>query len=180
MKILETTLPDILLIEPKVFGDDRGIFIETFHSQRYGDHGIPENEKIFVQDNYSRSAKGVLRGLHFQKRFPQGKLVQVVRGCVYDVAVDIRLESPTFGQWVGVELSEDNHCQLWIPPGFAHGFCVLSDVADFQYKCTDFYHPEDEGGVLWNDPEIGIEWPIDQPLLSQKDKANPPLSEAIL
>jgi len=178
MNVIETVLPGVLIIEPKVFGDARGFFLETFHKQRYEDAGIPGDDMGFVQDNHSRSAKGVLRGLHFQLQNPQGKLVSAGTGAVFDVAADVNPDSPTFRQWVGVELSEENHKQLWIPPGYAHGFCVLSDIADFQYKCTALYHPESDGGVLWNDPELGIEWPIETPLLSQKDKYLPMLSEA--
>ncbi len=178
MKIIETALPGVLIIEPKVFGDARGFFSETFHQERYASHGIPGDNLQFVQDNHSRSSKGVLRGLHFQLEHPQGKLVQVVTGTVFDVVADVCPKSPTYRQWVGVELSEDNHRQLWVPPGYAHGFCVLSDVADFQYKCTDFYHPEDEGGVLWNDPDIGIDWPLgSEPGLCDKDRVCARLDE---
>lgn len=171
MKVTETKLPGVLIIEPRVFGDERGFFMETFQQERYREIGI---DQPFVQDNHSRSSRGVLRGLHYQKSHPQGKLVSCSRGAVFDVAVDINPESPTFTQYVGVELNDENHAQLWIPPGYAHGFCVLSDIADFQYKCTDFYHPEDEGGVAWNDPEIGIEWPDMgvPPILSTKDQQN--------
>ncbi|MDX8397222.1 MAG: dTDP-4-dehydrorhamnose 3,5-epimerase [Mariprofundaceae bacterium] len=175
MKVLETKLPGVLLVEPKVFGDSRGFFLETYNKQRYMEAGFPDID--FVQDNHSRSAKGVLRGLHFQRSHPQGKLVQVATGSVFDVAVDIRVDSPTFGQWYGCVLSEDNHHQLWIPAGFAHGFCVLSEIADFCYKCTDYYDSEDEGGVLWNDVGIGIDWPIESPLLSEKDKMYVGLSD---
>jgi len=178
MNVIETVLPGVLIIEPKVFGDERGFFLETFQKQRYEDAGIPAAGLEFVQDNHSRSRKGVLRGLHFQLENPQGKLVSAGTGAVYDVAADVSPDSATFGQWVGVELSEDNHRQLWIPPGYAHGFCVLSDVADFQYKCTALYHPASDGGVLWNDPELDIQWPIDQPLLSKKDQVLPRLSDA--
>jgi len=178
MKVIETALSGVLIIEPKVFGDSRGFFLETFHKQRYEDVGIPGKDLEFVQDNHSRSAKGVLRGLHFQLENPQGKLVSAGTGAVFDVAADVNPDSPTYGQWVGVELSEENHRQLWIPPGYAHGFCVLSDVADFQYKCTALYHPESDGGILWNDPTLAIDWPIDCPLLSAKDQLLPQLSEA--
>jgi len=174
MKILETTIAEVLLIEPKTFGDQRGFFLETYQQERYRDVGI---RLPFVQDNHSRSGKGVLRGLHFQLRHPQGKLVQVCRGEVFDVAVDIRKGSPSFGKWVGAILNDTNHHQMYIPPGFAHGFCVLSEVADFVYKCTDYYHPEDEEGVAWNDPAIGIEWPVSSPLLSAKDRQNPKLTD---
>jgi len=174
MKVIETRLPGVLIIEPRIFGDSRGFFLETWNHERYRAVGFPN--VAFVQDNHSRSQKGVLRGLHFQLNHPQGKLVQVATGIVFDVAVDVCPESPTYRQWVGTELSEENHRQLWIPPGYAHGFCVLSEMADFQYKCTEFYHPEDESGVLWNDPDIGIDWPLREPLLSQKDAALPKLA----
>ncbi len=169
MKINKTNLESVLHIEPKVFGDSRGFFLETYNKQRYMAAGFPDID--FVQDNHSRSGKGVLRGLHFQTNNPQGKLVQVTSGSVFDVAVDIRIGSPTFGQWYGCILSEENHHQLWIPPKFAHGFCVLSDRVDFLYKCTDYYQPDDESGLLWNDPEVDINWPLKEPLLSDKDKA---------
>ena len=174
MKIKTTALPGVLIIEPKAFGDARGFFLETFQSERYAKAGIT---LPFVQDNHSRSQRGVLRGLHLQSNRPQGKLVSVSRGSVFDVAVDIDPQSATFGQYVGVELSDDNHLQLWIPPGYAHGFCVLSEVADFQYKCTDFYYPEDEAGIIWNDPDVNIAWPLDNPLLSEKDQKLPRLRE---
>lgn len=174
MEVIETSLPGVLLIEPKCFGDSRGFFLETFSTQRYSDAGIKES---FVQDNHSRSQKGVLRGLHFQLNFPQGKLVGVSRGSVFDVAVDIRVGSPTFGQWYGAVLNDENHRQLYIPPKFAHGFVVLSDVADFNYKCTEYYHAEDDKGLLWNDPAIGVNWQIENPLLSEKDKINKTLEE---
>ena len=174
MKVIETALPGVLIIEPKVFGDHRGFFLETFQVDRYREAGIT---LPFVQDNHSRSQRGVLRGLHFQRTRPQGKLVSVSRGAVYDVAADIDPASATYGQFVGVELNDDNHRQLWIPPGYAHGFCVLSEVADFQYKCTDFYFPADEGGLLWNDPDVGIPWPITEPQLSAKDANNPRLRD---
>ena len=174
MNIIETSLPGVLLIEPKVFGDARGFFLETFQAERYRQAGIGLD---FVQDNLSRSRRGVMRGLHYQLNYPQGKLVSVITGEVFDVAVDIRHGSATFGQWYGAVLSEENHRQMYIPPGFAHGFCVLSDTVDFQYKCTDYYHPEDEIGVIWNDPEIGIDWPIQDPLLSDKDKLLLPLAD---
>lgn len=176
MKVIETGLPGVLIIEPKAFGDHRGFFLETFQVERYRDIGI---QLPFVQDNHSRSCRGVLRGLHFQRTRPQGKLVSVSRGAVYDVAVDINPSSPTCGQFVGVELTDENHRQLWVPPGYAHGFCVLSDIADFQYKCTDYYQPADEGGLLWNDPDVQIPWPLDDPQLSQKDQANPTLKRLL-
>ncbi len=175
MKISETELPGVLLLEPKRFGDDRGFFMELFHAKRYSEAGIPGP---FVQDNFSRSAKGILRGLHFQQPHAQGKLVQVFAGAVYDVAVDIRRGSPTFGKWVGMELSADNRRQLWVPAGFAHGFCVLSESADFHYKCTELYSPASEHGIAWNDPDLGIPWPVKSPLLSPKDSAAPRLKDA--
>ncbi|MFQ5356734.1 MAG: dTDP-4-dehydrorhamnose 3,5-epimerase [Mariprofundaceae bacterium] len=174
MKVIRTTIPDVLIIKPQVFGDARGFFMETFHAERYRDAGIPGP---FVQDNFSRSVRNVLRGLHYQIRNPQGKLVQVLKGKVYDIAVDIRSGSPHFGRWVGVELSDENNTQFYVPPGFAHGFCVLSDTVDFAYKCTDYYDPEDEAGVCWNDPDIGIDWPLDNPVLSSKDKIYPALKD---
>ena len=168
MKIIETTLKDCLIIEPTVFGDQRGFFLETFHVSRYSDlAGISEP---FIQDNHSRSSRGVLRGLHFQKTKPQGKLVRVVRGEVFDVAVDLRKESNTFGKWEAVILSEENKKQLWVPEGFAHGFLVLSEIADFEYKCTDYYDPIDEDGILWSDTDLNISWPIEKPTLSLKDQ----------
>ncbi|MBS3910298.1 MAG: dTDP-4-dehydrorhamnose 3,5-epimerase [Hydrogenophaga sp.] len=177
MKVTPTAIPDVMVIEPKVFGDARGFFFESFNQNAFNDAtGTNEN---FVQDNHSRSAKGVLRGLHYQLQQPQGKLVRVVRGAVFDVAVDIRKSSPTFGQWVGVELSEDNHKQLWVPAGFAHGFVVLSETADFLYKTTDYYAPAHERCIAWDDPAIGIEWPADiAPQLSAKDQAGLSLSQA--
>ncbi len=169
MRVIDTDINDVKIIEPKVFGDERGFFLETFQARRYQESaGI---KLSFVQDNYSRSTKGVLRGLHFQKNKAQGKLVRVVRGEVFDVAVDIRTNSPTFGRWVSVILSEDNKRQFWVPPGFAHGFVVLSDSADFEYKCTDYYDPSDEGCLAWNDPTLAITWPLDKPVLSAKDQA---------
>ncbi len=174
MKVTQTPLKGVLLLEPKVFGDQRGFFLESFHAARYAEAGI---KGPFVQDNQSRSRKGVLRGLHFQVKHPQGKLVRVTQGEVLDVAVDIRPGSATFGKWYGAVLSEANHRQLWVPAGFAHGFAVLSETADFLYKCTDYYHPEDEGGVLWNDPDIGIDWQLKDPQLSDKDKNYPRLKD---
>lgn len=167
MNIIKTSLLDCIIIEPKVFGDDRGFFLETFHSTRY--KKLAEINLPFVQDNHSRSSKGVLRGLHFQKTKPQGKLVRVVKGKVFDVAVDIRKESPTYGKWESVILSEENKKQFWVPPGFAHGFMVLSDIADFEYKCTDYYDPLDEGSILWSDADLDINWPLSNPILSEKD-----------
>jgi len=168
MKINTTNLEGVLHIEPKVFGDARGFFLETYNKERYMAAGFPDVD--FIQDNHSRSSKGVLRGLHFQLNNPQGKLVQVATGTVFDVAVDIRVGSPTFGQSYGCILSDENHHQLWIPPKFAHGFCVLSGTADFCYKCTDYYRPDDEGGLLWSDAALGIDWPLSEPLLSDKDR----------
>jgi dTDP-4-dehydrorhamnose 3,5-epimerase len=175
MKITATELPEVLLVELKVHGDSRGFFYESFQARRYAEGGIPGP---FVQDNLSRSAKGTLRGLHFQEPRAQGKLVQVLRGSVFDVAVDVRRGSPRFGRWVGIELSESQPRQLWIPPGFAHGFCVLSDSADFFYKCTELYAPDAERGIAWNDPAIGIRWPVERPFLSAKDQAAPRLDAA--
>jgi dTDP-4-dehydrorhamnose 3,5-epimerase len=175
MKITTTKLPGVTIIEPQVFGDSRGFFFESYSFDKYRQEaGI---EIPFVQDNFSHSERGVLRGLHFQKKHPQGKLVSVIQGAVYDVAVDIDPKSASFGQYVGVELSADNHLQLYVPPGYAHGFCVLSDTVDFIYKCTDYYHPEDEGGLAWNCPDISIDWPITAPLLSVKDQKNLTLKE---
>jgi dTDP-4-dehydrorhamnose 3,5-epimerase len=169
MKVIHTKLKGCVIIEPQVFGDERGFFLETFQAARYEQEaGI---DLPFVQDNHSRSTRGVLRGLHFQKTKPQGKLVRVVSGEVYDVALDIRKGSPTFGEWEGVILSENNKKQFWVPPGFAHGFVVLSDTADFEYKCTDYYDPSDEGSILWSDPDLDIPWPIANPVLSAKDES---------
>ena len=167
MNVIKTKLIDCVIIEPKIFGDERGFFLETFQAERYTK--LAGITLPFVQDNHSRSSKGVLRGLHFQKTKPQGKLVRVVKGEVFDVAVDIRQGSPTFGQWEAVILSEENKTQFWVPPGFAHGFIVLSNSADFEYKCTDYYDSSDEGSVLWNDPDLDIPWPIVTPILSNKD-----------
>ena len=178
MKVTPTALPEVLMIEPKVFGDQRGFFFESFNQKAFNDAtGLATT---FVQDNHSRSAKGVLRGLHYQIQQPQGKLVRVVRGSVFDVAVDLRKASPNFGRWVGVELSEDNHRQLWVPPGFAHGFLVTTDSADFLYKTTEYYAPEFERCVAWNDPAIGVVWPLagNAPQLSVKDQAGVPLTSA--
>ena len=174
MKITQTQLPGITLIQPEIHGDARGFFTETYQSQRYREGGIAGT---FVQDNLSRSERGVLRGLHFQVEKPQGKLVSCPRGSVFDVAVDVDPSSSTFKQYVAVELNEENHLQMWIPPGYAHGFCVLSEVADFHYKCTEFYQPSLERGVFWNDPDIGIRWPVTSPTLSAKDGALPRLAE---
>ena len=175
MKVVPTELPEVLILEPKVHGDSRGFFYETFQAGRYAAAGIPGP---FLQDNLSRSVRGTLRGLHFQEPKAQGKLVQVLRGTVWDVAVDVRRGSPRFGRWIALELSETTPRQLWIPPGFAHGFCVLSDSADFFYKCTELYAPEAERSVAWDDPAIGITWPVKEPLLSAKDRAAPRLADA--
>jgi dTDP-4-dehydrorhamnose 3,5-epimerase len=169
VKIAPARIPEVLVIDPDVYGDSRGFFVETWHARKYAGPGLDAG---FVQDNHSRSKQGVLRGLHYQLEQPQGKLVRVARGAVFDVAVDIRRGSPSFGQWVGYTLSDENHRQLYIPPGFAHGFCVLSDIADFVYKCTEYYAPDDEHGVIWNDPDIGIEWPGRDFQVSQKDAGN--------
>jgi len=166
MNVTETALPGVLIIEPKVFPDARGFFVETYNKDRYVSCGL---NLEFVQDNLSYSSKGVLRGLHYQKPFAQGKLVQVLQGEVWDVAVDIRYGSPKFGEWTAVTLSSENKKQFYVPPGFAHGFCVLSETALFTYKCTDFYHPECDGGFRWDDPDLGINWPITAPILSEKD-----------
>lgn len=174
MKVVETALPGVLIIEPKVFPDARGFFVETYQRQRYISMGIlPE----FVQDNLSFSARGVLRGVHSQNPQPQGKLVQVLQGEVWDVAVDIRRNSPHFGQWTAVTLSAEKHNQFYLPPGFAHGFCVLSETALFAYKCTDYYAPGAEVGFRWDDPEVGIAWPLNQPILSDKDAVLPLLCD---
>ena len=174
MNVIKTKIKDLLIIEPRVFGDERGFFYETFQAERYKIEGINES---FVQDNRSRSSQGVLRGLHFQKNKPQGKLVTVTEGEVFDVAVDLRPNSETFGQYEAVLLTGGNKLQFYVPPGFAHGFCVLSEIADFQYKCTDYYDSNDESGLLWNDHELAIQWPLDNPLLSDKDKVQPTLNE---
>ncbi len=178
MKIIETKLPGVLIIEPKVFGDARGFFMETWNAKTFAEHGL---DPTFVQDNQSRSEKHSLRGLHYQIRQPQGKLVRVTAGRAFDVAVDLRRSSPHFGKWTGAELNAENKRMLWIPPGFAHGFLALEDGTDFIYKCTDFYAPEHERALLWNDPEIGIIWPLPThatPILSPKDRAGTRLAEA--
>jgi dTDP-4-dehydrorhamnose 3,5-epimerase len=174
VKVIETELPGVLIVEPDVFGDARGFFMENWNGARYEEQGIPDH---FVQDNLSFSAHGVLRGLHFQNPRAQGKLVSVLQGEVFDVAVDIRVGSPTFGRWTGVTLSADNKRQFWVPPDFAHGFVVTGENALFSYKCTDYYAPEYDGSILWNDPEIGIEWPVESPSLSNKDSGAPPLDD---
>lgn len=169
MNVIETQLSGVVIIEPKVFGDARGFFMETWNQARYVEAGLPTK---FVQDNLSFSTQGVLRGLHYQKPNAQGKLVYVLQGEVFDVAVDIRVGSPTFGHWVSVTLSSENKRQIYIPEGFAHGFCVMSETALFTYKCTDYYNPQAEGGIIWNDPDIAIKWPVSEPVLSQKDVNN--------
>ncbi|PIU49385.1 MAG: dTDP-4-dehydrorhamnose 3,5-epimerase [Desulfobacterales bacterium CG07_land_8_20_14_0_80_52_14] len=174
MNLFSTALDGALIIEPDVFSDHRGFFMETYHQKRYQEHGI---QTVFVQDNLSKSTRGTLRGLHYQIRHPQAKLVQVIDGEIYDVAVDIRPGSPFFGKWLGVFLSGKNKRQLFIPEGFAHGFCVLSETAFFSYKCSAFYAPNDEGGILWSDAELGIDWPIQDPLISEKDSHFPLLSQ---
>ncbi|MCA8272050.1 dTDP-4-dehydrorhamnose 3,5-epimerase [Burkholderia sp. AU30280] len=179
IQVTATALPEVKLIEPKVFGDARGYFYESFNAREFAEQVAPGIE--FVQDNHSRSAKGVLRGLHYQIEHTQGKLVRVVEGEVFDVAVDVRRSSPNFGKWVGVTLSADNHRQLWVPPGFAHGFLVVSESAQFLYKTTDYWFPEHERSIVWNDPDIGIAWPLDgEPLLAVKDAAGMRLMDADL
>lgn len=174
MQVETTKLPGLLIIEPAVYGDERGFFLETYSRDRYSEAGLPSD---FVQDNLSLSAKGILRGLHLQHPNGQGKLCSVLEGEVFDVAVDVRVGSPTFGQWLGLTLASENKRQLYVPPGFAHGFCVLSERAMFSYKCTDFYSAPSELGIAWDDPEIGIDWPIQSPLLSDKDQQNLRLRE---
>lgn len=176
MEVVQTPVAGVLLIKPKVWGDQRGYFVETWQQQRYEAAGI---NQPFVQDNHSMSTRGILRGLHYQKMRPQGKLVYVSLGSVFDVAVDIRRDSPTFGKWFGVELSQQNQWQMWVCPGLAHGFVVTSELAHFHYKCTDYYCPEDEGAIRWNDPTLGIVWPVAEPLLSAKDQAAPLWAEAM-
>jgi dTDP-4-dehydrorhamnose 3,5-epimerase len=174
MKILPSSLPEILIIEPSMFQDERGFFMEIYQQRRYTEAGI---QRVFVQDNLSRSVHGTLRGLHYQVKHAQAKLIQVIRGAIFDVAVDIRRGSPYFGQWEGVDLSDENRRQLFLPEGFAHGFCVLSESAYVLYKCTDFYAAEDEGGILWSDPTLAIAWPLSEPLLSEKDSQLPCLAD---
>ena len=173
MQVSKTPIDGLLTIEPKIFADPRGMFYEVYSENRYEEHGIP----CFVQDNHSISKKGVLRGLHYQVNPGQGKLVRVTRGEVFDVAVDIRKQSPTYGKWWGLSLSETNNFQLYIPIGFAHGFCVLSELAEVLYKCSDYYSPENERGILWNDPDLAIDWPVKDPILSEKDAVSPLFSE---
>lgn len=171
MIVEKTPIEGVLLVKPKVFGDKRGFFVETWQKKRYEEAGI---NLPFVQDNHSMSTKGILRGLHFQKKHPQGKLVMVSQGEVFDVAVDLRKDSPSFGQWFGALLTAENQHQLWVPPGMAHGFVVLSETAHFHYKCTDYYHPEDEGSIRWNDPDVDVKWPISfEPVVSEKDAKAP-------
>lgn len=175
MKLIETPLPGVLILEGVAFADDRGFFTETFNAGRFESLGL---DLQFVQDNHSFSKQNVLRGLHYQEPNPQGKLVRAVTGSIFDVAVDIRVGSPTFGRWFGTELSVENRRQLWVPPGFAHGFCVLSPAADVIYKCTALYDPPSDRGIVWNDPDVGIEWPVASPLLSPKDEKAPRLRDA--
>ena len=176
MKFLPTDIPEVILIEPDVFKDARGFFLETYHERRYAEGGIPGP---FVQDNHSYSGRGTLRGLHAQLQRPQGKLVRAVEGEMFDVAVDIRRGSPTFGRWFGVHLTGGNFKQIYIPPGYAHGFCVLSERVHVEYKCTDFYDPGGEIGIAWNDPDIGVAWPVAEPTVSDKDGRAPRLAEAL-
>jgi dTDP-4-dehydrorhamnose 3,5-epimerase len=178
VRLVDTNLPEVKIVEPRVFGDDRGFFLESWSARAFAEAGI---DATFVQDNHSRSGRGVLRGLHYQIRQAQGKLVRVTAGRVFDVVVDIRRSSPRFGQWTGVEISAENKRQLWVPPGFAHGFLSLEDGTDFLYKCTDYYAPEHDRAILWSDRAIGIDWPLDgigEPIISEKDKAAPGLPDA--
>ena len=175
MQIEESDIPGVLVVTPKVFGDERGFFLETYNKEDFQQAGI---EPEFVQDNHSKSIRGVVRGLHYQKKFPQGKLIRVIHGEVLDVIVDIRRGSPTFTRWISILLSAENKKQVWIPGGLAHGFAVLSETAEFCYKVTDYYHPEDEGGIRWNDPQLKIDWQVQNPLLSEKDRQLPLLAEA--
>lgn len=178
MKLIPTAIPEVLILEPQVYGDARGFFLETWNTKTFAEAGLDLN---FVQDNHSRSRQGILRGMHYQIKHPQGKLVRVTSGKVFDVAVDLRQSSPTFGQWAGAELSADNHRMMWVPPGFAHGFYVMSESADFLYKCTDFYAPEYDRSLRWDDPTVGIQWPLvnsEPPLISAKDEAGKSWQEA--
>jgi len=177
MNIIETEIPDIKIIALNVYPDERGFFCESYQEQRYFSDGISAK---FVQDNQSYSKKNVIRGLHFQQKHPQGKLIMAVLGEIYDVAVDIRLKSPTYGKWIGVRLSDHNHKQLYVPEGFAHGFCVISDYALVHYKCTDIFDSEDNGGIIWNDPNIAIDWPINDPIVSPRDKQLPTFEECLI
>lgn len=172
MDVHQTALPGVVIIEPRVFRDERGFFLETWHARRYAEAGL---DLAFVQDNHSRSRRDTLRGLHFQRERPQGKLVRAIGGEIFDVAADVNPMSPTYGRWVGVVLSADNFRQLYVPPGYAHGFCVVSEEAEVEYKCTAFYDPADETGVMWNDPVLGIEWPTHSPVLSGRDQQHSPL-----
>ena len=174
MKVETTPLSGVLLITPAVFGDDRGFFMETYNAAKTADQGVPD---VFVQDNHSRSSEGVLRGMHYQYPQWQGKLIRAISGEIFDVAVDIRQDSPTYGQWFGVFLNDENKQQLYVPPGFAHGFCVTSEIADVAYKCTSDYQPQQDVGIRWNDSDIGIDWPIEEPLLSEKDAKAPLLKD---
>ena len=176
MRVVSTALPGVVVIEPDVHTDGRGFFVETYHAERYREHGI---DGPFVQDNHSRSMAGTLRGLHLQLRRPQGKLIRVIEGDVFDVAVDVRRGSPTFGRWVGVTLSAENFKQCYVPPGFAHGFCVLSPSAQVEYKCTDLYDPPGEIGIAWNDPALGIAWPVERPILSARDSQHPRMADLL-
>jgi len=173
VKILPTALADIIVIEPEVLRDARGFFLESYHAQRYTQAGLPTT---FVQDNHSRSTRGTLRGLHYQLTRPQGKLVRAVRGAAFDVAVDVRRDSPTFARWISLELSDENQRQVYIPPGFAHGFCALTEPCEIEYKCTDYYAAEDQHGIPWNDPLLAIRWPVSDPLLSDRDRTYAPLT----
>ena len=176
MRVIPADIPEVLLIEPDVFTDTRGFFLETFHAERYAAHGMPGP---FVQDNHSRSVQGTVRGLHLQLTHPQAKLIRVIVGEIFDVAVDVRVGSPTFGNWVGVRLSAESFRQYYIPPGFAHGFSVLSPIAEIEYKCTDIYDPAGQLGLLWNDPALAIPWGVETPALSDRDRANPTIREAL-
>ena len=176
MRVIPADIPDVLLIEPDIFPDTRGFFLETFHAERYAAHGMPGP---FVQDNHSRSVQGTVRGLHLQLTHPQAKLIRVIVGEIFDVAVDVRVGSPTFGNWVGVRLSAESFRQYYIPPGFAHGFSVLSPIAEIEYKCTDIYDPAGQLGLLWNDPALAIPWGVETPALSDRDRANPTIREAL-
>lgn len=175
MRVRETALEGVLVVEPNVIRDPRGFFVETWHAERYAAAGIAST---FVQDNHSRSGRHTLRGLHWQEEQPQAKLVRVIEGEIFDVVVDVRPGSATFGRWVGVSLSDENFLQLYVPEGFAHGFCVTSEVAQVEYKCSNFYYPAGERGLIWNDPDIGIEWPVATPLLSDRDRRHPTLAQA--
>ncbi|MPZ18424.1 MAG: dTDP-4-dehydrorhamnose 3,5-epimerase [Luteitalea sp.] len=174
MHVGRTALAGVLIIDPTVHRDERGFFLETYNAARFAQQGITAT---FVQDNHSRSRRGTLRGLHWQQERPQGKLVRVIEGAIYDVAVDIQPASPTFGRWIGVTISADDFRQIYVPPGFAHGFCVVSDVAQVEYKCTALYDPASERGLIWNDPDVGITWPVTDPILSERDKRHPRLAQ---